>query len=235
MLTALRALPDNSIVVLHACCHNPTGVDLSAEQWKQVVALFQERPLVPYLDFAYQGFGAGLEEDAFAVRAFAEAGIPCLISSSFSKSLSLYRERVGAMTFLTASPEEAKRVLSQGKRVVRTNYSSPASHGGQIAALILTDSELRSLWEGELTEMRERIFKMRGQFVEGLKAKGVTQDFSFIARQRGMFSYSGLNVEQVRKLRADNSLYIVESGRICVAAMNERNLPVIIEAIASVL
>ena len=235
MFEALKALPAASIVVLHACCHNPTGVDLSPEQWRLLVDLCRERGLIPFLDFAYQGFGEGLEADAFAVRAFAEAGISCLIASSFSKSFALYRERVGAFTIVTASAEEAKRVLSQVKRVIRTNYSSPPSHGAQLVNLVLNDPELRAQWEAELAEMRERIQLMRGKFVEMLRQKGIEQDFSFIRQQRGMFSYSGLSPDAVKALREKYSLYIVGTGRVCLAAMNEKNIGHICEAIADVL
>lgn len=235
MLETLKTLPAQSIVVLHACCHNPTGVDLNNEQWALVIDVVKQRSLVPFLDFAYQGFGESLAADAFAVRAFAEAGIQCLIASSFSKSFGLYRERVGALTVLTESGAEAKRVLSQVKRVIRTNYSSPPSHGAQIVALVLSDSALRQQWEAELTEMRERIQQMRDKFVAMLREKGIEQDFSFIQQQRGMFSYSGLNPDQVKTLREKNSLYIVGSGRICVAAMNDNNIGGICEAIAEVL
>ncbi|MBS1807674.1 MAG: aspartate/tyrosine/aromatic aminotransferase [Acidobacteria bacterium] len=235
MLETLKTLPANSVVVLHACCHNPTGVDLSEEQWKLVIDVVQGNNLTPFLDFAYQGFGDGLEADAFAVRAFAEAGIPCLIASSFSKSFAMYRERIGALTVLTASAEESKRVLSQVKRVIRTNYSSPPSHPAQIVNLVLSDPELRQQWEAELAEMRDRIKDMREKFVEMLREKGVEQDFSFIKNQRGMFSYSGLAPEAVKMLREENSLYIVGSGRICLAAMNDNNIGAICEAIANVL
>jgi aromatic-amino-acid transaminase len=235
MLERLKRLPARSIVVLHACCHNPTGVDLSREQWRLLVELFQSAELIPFLDFAYQGFSEGIEADAFAARAFAEAGLPCLIANSFSKSFALYRERVGALTILTASAEEAKRVLSQVKRVIRTNYSSPPSHGGQIVAAVLADAQLRARWEGELAEMRERIHRMRDLFVQTLREKGVEQDFSFIARQRGMFSYSGLSPASAHRLRQQYGIYIVESGRICVAALNEQNIGYVCEAIADVL
>ena len=234
MLAYLKELPAQSVVLLHACCHNPTGADLTKAQWDKLVALFEGSALIPFLDFAYQGFGAGLDEDAYAVRAFAKAGIPCLVASSFSKSFSLYRERVGALTVITADAAESKRVLSQLKRTIRTNYSSPPAHGANVAATILADAELRTLWETELGEMRDRIHKMRGLFVQGLKDRNVAQDFSFIADQVGMFSYSGLTKEQVHKLR-EGGLYIVDSGRICVAAMNDKNLPVICDAIAGVL
>ena len=235
MKAAFATLPAKSIVLLHACCHNPTGVDLSATQWDEIVSMVRERELVPFIDFAYQGFGEGIEQDAVAVRAFTRAGLPCVISSSFSKSFSLYRERVGAITFVTADADEAKRVTSQLKRTIRTNYSSPSSHGGQIVGLVLGNAELRKKWEGELTEMRVRIQKMRGLFVQRLKARGITRDFSFIEQQCGMFSYSGLELEKVRRLRAEFGLYIVDSGRICVAALNENNLDYVTEAIAAVL
>ena len=235
MKAAFATLPAKSIVLLHACCHNPTGVDLSAAQWEEIVELVRERDLVPFIDFAYQGFGEGIEQDAVAVRAFTRAGLPCVISSSFSKSFSLYRERVGAITFVTADADEAKRVTSQLKRVIRTNYSSPSSHGAQIVGLVLGSPELRKKWESELTEMRVRIQKMRGLFVQRLKARGITRDFSFIEQQCGMFSYSGLELEKVRRLRAEFGLYIVDSGRICVAALNENNLDYVTEAIAAVL
>ncbi|HKY38020.1 MAG TPA: amino acid aminotransferase [Polyangiaceae bacterium] len=235
MKASLLALPPKSILLLHACCHNPTGVDLSAAQWEELVGIAGERALMPFIDFAYQGFGEGIEQDALAVRAFTRAGLPCVISSSFSKSFSLYRERVGAITFVAADADEAKRVTSQVKRTIRTNYSNPSSHGGQIVALVLGSAELRQRWEGELSEMRQRIQRMRSLFVQRLKARGITRDFSFIEQQRGMFSFSGLELDKVRKLRSDFGLYIVDSGRICVAAMNEKNLDYIAEAISQVL
>jgi aromatic-amino-acid transaminase len=235
MVGMLQKLPPRSIVLLHGSCHNPTGVDLSREQWDALVTLFQSADLIPFIDFAYQGFGEGLEEDAYGVRAFADADIACLIANSFSKTFSLYRERVGGLTILTAHAEESQRVLSQVKRVIRTNYSSPPSHGAQIVAIILADPQLRAEWEAELKEMRDRIHAMRSLFVQTLQEAGVEQDFSFIARQSGMFSYSGLSAEAVRHLRSKYSLYIVESGRICVAAMNRRNIGSICQAIASVL
>jgi aromatic-amino-acid transaminase len=235
MLETLKGLPAKSIVVLHACCHNPTGVDLTNDQWRLVVDVVKQADLVPFLDFAYQGFGESLESDAFAVRAFAESGIQCLIASSFSKSFGLYRERVGAMTFVTSSADESKRVLSQVKRVIRTNYSSPPSHGAQIVAMVLADAELRKQWEAELAEMRERIWEMRGKFVDMLREKGVEMDFGFIKNQRGMFSYSGLSPDAVKALREKFGLYIVGSGRICVAALNDNNIGYVCEAIADVL
>jgi aromatic-amino-acid transaminase len=235
MLETLKRLPARSIVVLHACCHNPTGVDLSAEQWSLVIDVVRRAEIVPFLDFAYQGFGQSLDADAFAVRAFAEAGIPCLIANSFSKSFALYRERVGALTITTTGAEEWKRVLSQVKRIIRTNYSNPSSHGAQLVAMTLADAELRQSWEAELAEMRQRILQMREKFVARLIEKGVEQDFSFIKNQRGMFSYSGLTPQQVKSLREKYSLYIVGTGRICLAAMNDKNIDYICNAIADVL
>jgi aromatic-amino-acid transaminase len=235
MLSAINNFGTSDIVVLHACCHNPSGVDLSDDQWPAVVASAQRNGWVPFLDFAYQGFGEGLQQDAVAVRAFADAGVPCVIANSFSKSFSLYRERVGGLTVLTSDRDESARVLSQLKRIIRTLYSNPASHGAQVVAMILNDPALRTQWEQELEEMRQRIGAMRAAFVEGLVAEGITRDFSFIKRQRGMFSFSGLSVEQVHRLRSEFGLYIVDSGRICVAAMNDRNLKPICSAIAKVL
>jgi aromatic-amino-acid transaminase len=235
MKKSLLALPARSIAVLHACCHNPTGVDLDGAQWDEVVRIVQERDLVPFIDFAYQGFGTGIREDAAGLEAFVKKEVPCVISSSFSKSFSLYRERVGAITIVTASAEESKRVTSQLKRVIRTNYSNPASHGGQVVALVLGDPELRAQWEAELAEMRERIKSMRHRFVELLSKQGIRRDFSFITRQNGMFSYSGIDLESVRRLRSEFGLYIVDSGRICVAALNDKNLDYVTESIAQVL
>lgn len=235
MRASLEQLPAQTIVLLHACCHNPTGVDPTPEQWREIVEVCKARSLVPFVDFAYQGFGDGIYEDAVAVRAFSEAGVPFLIASSFSKSFSLYRERVGAVCFVTADADEAKRVTSQLKRVVRTNYSNPSSHGGQIVAMVLADAELRTRWEAELAEMRQRIQRMRTLFVQRLADRGIKRDFSFIAKQKGMFSYSGIELDAVRRLRSDFGLYMVDSGRICVAAMNENNIERITDAIAQVL
>ncbi len=234
-VASLRAMPAQSIVVLHACCHNPTGVDPTAEQWKQVAAIVKERNLIPFLDIAYQGFGAGLYEDAAVVREFADLGIAMFISSSFSKSFSLYGERVGALTVVTADKDESARVLSQIKRVIRTNYSNPPTHGGMLVAQILNTPELFEQWEQELAQMRDRIREMRKQLVEKLAAAGVQQDFSFVLAQRGMFSYSGLTKDQVERLRSEHGIYAVNSGRICVAALNTRNIDNVVAAIASVL
>jgi len=235
MHDTIAGLSPKSIVVLHASCHNPTGVDLDASQWDELSRIFRERELVPFIDFAYQGFWRGIDEDAVGLRTFTNAGLPCIVSSSFSKSFSLYRERVGAVSFVTESPDEAKRVTSQVKRVIRTNYSNPSSHGAQIVAMVLADPDLRARWESELADMRNRIKKMRGLFVERLAAAGVKRDFSFINRQNGMFSYSGLELSRVQRLRAEFGLYIVDSGRICIAAMNEKNIGYITESIAKVL
>jgi len=235
MLDALDAARPGTVVVLHACCHNPTGVDPDLSQWRQIIDRLRERRLMPFLDIAYQGFGDGLEPDAAAVRLVAQAGIDALVASSFSKSFSLYGERVGALTALTGSRDESARVLSQLKRVIRTNYSNPPTHGASVVAAILADPALRSQWEGELAAMRERIRSMRTRLVDGLAARGVTTDFSFIRRQRGMFSYSGLSSAQVDRLREQYAVYAVSTGRICVAALNSRNIDAACDAIAAVL
>lgn len=235
MLDALNALPADTIVVLHACCHNPTGVDPSFDQWKQIAQVVKQRELVPFLDIAYQGFGDGLEEDAAVVRHFVDQDITMLVSSSFSKSFSLYGERVGALTLICSSSEESARVLSQLKRVIRTNYSNPPTHGGTIVSTVLNTPELYQLWTDELAVMRDRIRDMRIQLVEKLKAHGVEQNFDFVLAQRGMFSYSGLTKEQVDRLREEHGVYAVSSGRICVAALNSRNIDYVAQAIAGVL
>ena len=235
MMGALRGLPAGAIVVLHACCHNPTGVDLEPDQWTQLIEVVKSRELTPFLDFAYQGFAEGIDADGVAVRRFAEAGMPIFVSNSFSKSFSLYGERVGALSVIGQTSEEAARVLSQLKRVVRTNYSSPPTLGGQIVAKILTTPELRQQWESELTEMRERIKTMRTGFVDKIHARVKGVDFSFVRRQRGMFSYSGLTKAQVLRLRSEYSIYAIDSGRICVAALNTKNLDYVADAIAKVI
>ncbi len=235
MLAALSNLPSGSIVVLHACCHNPTGVDLSLEQWDAVIETVTKHALVPFLDIAYQGFGDSLDADAEPVRRFARAGGPVFVSNSFSKSVSLYGERVGALSIVTASPDEAARVLSQLKRVVRTNYSNPPTHGGQVVATVLGTPELRALWEKELAGMRDRICLMREQLASKLSARVPGQDFSYVTRQRGMFSYSGLSRDAVTRLREQFGVYAVDTGRICVAALNSRNIDYVADAIASVM
>ncbi|TBU77098.1 amino acid aminotransferase [Phytopseudomonas daroniae] len=235
LLEDLKNLPARSIVVLHACCHNPTGVDLAPEDWQAVLEIVREREHVPFLDIAYQGFGDGIEEDAAAVRLFAQSGLTFFVSSSFSKSFSLYGERVGALTIVTGDQEETGRVLSQVKRVIRTNYSNPPTHGASVVAAVLNNPELRVMWETELGEMRDRIRTMRLAMVEQLAALNAKRDFGFVAQQRGMFSYSGLTTEQVERLRTEFGIYAVGTGRICVAALNTRNLPVVTKAIAAVL
>ena len=235
MLGALQKLPSGAIVVLHVCCHNPTGVDLSAEQWTRVIEVVTARGLVPFMDIAYQGFADGLEADAAPVGRMTAACPFVLVSSSFSKSLSLYGERVGALSITTGNADEAARVLSQVKRVIRTNYSNPPTHGGQAVASVLATPELRTLWESELGQMRERIKQMRRQLVDKVRALRADFDFSFVVQQRGMFSYSGLTSEQVQRLRTEYSVYAIDSGRICVAALNSKNVDYVAKAIASVL
>ena len=235
MLECLKTMPSGSIVLLHACCHNPTGADLTEEQWTQVISVVTERGLIPFLDMAYQGFGDGIEADGKVVRRFAEAGGALFVSNSFSKSFSLYGERVGALSIAASSADEAARIMSQLKRVIRTNYSNPPVHGGQVVATVLSTPELRQLWEEELAGMRVRIREMRNAFVSKLKEKAPNQNFDFVIQQRGMFSYSGLSKEQVGKLRDGNSIYAVDTGRICVAALNSKNIDNVIDAIAQVL
>jgi aromatic-amino-acid transaminase len=235
MMAQLNQLTAGSIVVLHACCHNPTGVDLSAPQWQAVLDAVKSRQLVPFLDLAYQGFGDGLDGDGHAVRLFAAAYSPIFVSSSFSKSFSLYGERVGALSILTGSADEATRVLSQVKRVVRTNYSNPPTHGSQIIATVLATPELREQWQQELGGMRERIKAMRKMLVEKIGERVKGADFGFVMRQRGMFSYSGLTKKQVGRLREEFSIYAIDTGRICVAALNTRNIDAVADAIAKVL
>jgi len=238
MKADLAAMPANSIVVLHACCHNPTGADLSADQWKEVVGLVKERRLVAFIDMAYQGFADGIQPDAVALDLFAASGLQFFVSSSFSKSFSLYGERVGALTIVTASKDESARVLSQVKRVIRTNYSNPPTHGGAIVAACLSSPELRQLWEDELAGMRNRIRAMRNRLVEKLAANGAAGGaggFEFINIQRGMFSYTGLTAAQVESLRTEYGIYAVSTGRICVAALNTKNIDYVAKAITAVI
>jgi aromatic-amino-acid transaminase len=234
MLADLHAAQTGTVVVLHACCHNPTGYDLSPEQWTQVVQTCQTRSLVPFLDMAYQGFGHGLSQDKQAVNQFVQAGMSFLVASSFSKSFSLYGERVGALLVVCGSADQASRVQSQIKVVIRTNYSNPPTHGAQIVARVLTTPALRQQWEEELEAMRLRIAAMRQRFVQGLQEAGVTLDFSFVARQLGMFSYSGLSAAQMQTLRQEHGVYGVDSGRICVAALNTANIDRVCEAMANI-
>jgi aromatic-amino-acid transaminase len=234
MKADLAAMPAKSIVVLHACCHNPTGADLTAAQWAEVVAAIKERNLVAFIDMAYQGFADSIKQDAAALDLFAASGLQFFVSSSFSKSFSLYGERVGALTIVTASKDESARVMSQVKRVIRTNYSNPPTHGGAIVAACLSSPELRQMWEDELAGMRDRIRAMRTSLVEKLAAAG-TPDFGFINVQRGMFSYTGLTAAQVEKMRTEYGIYAVGTGRICVAALNTKNIDYVAKAIAAVL
>ncbi|MGC3980576.1 MAG: amino acid aminotransferase [Steroidobacteraceae bacterium] len=233
MVADLDKLPAGDIVVLHACCHNPTGADLTADQWTRVIEIVKSRGLVPILDIAYQGFADSLAQDGAVVKRFADALSPVFIASSFSKSFSLYGERVGALTVVTASKDEATRVLSQLKRVVRTNYSNPPTHGCKVVTKVLTTPELRQLWDDELGQMRDRIKLMRKALVEKVQARKPGYDISFVLQQRGMFSYSGLSKEIVGKLKTDYSVYAVDSGRICVAALNNKNIDRVAEAIAA--
>ena len=235
LLSTLKAAAAGTIIVLHACCHNPTGYDLDDAQWAQIIDAVKERGLVPFLDMAYQGFGNGIAEDGKVVIKFLDSGLNIFVSTSFSKSFSLYGERVGALSIVSESSEEAGRVLSQLKRVIRTNYSNPPTHGAQVVASVLTTPALRSMWEEELAGMRDRIKLMRTALVNELKAAGVTDDLSFITRQKGMFSYSGLNAAQMQRLRSEFGIYGVDSGRICVAALNNGNLKAVASAIKAVL
>lgn len=235
MLAALRGLPAKSVVLLHACCHNPTGVDLTHAQWEALIPVLRERELIPYLDLAYQGFGDGIEADAFAVRALASAGVSYFIANSFSKSMSVYGERCGALSVVCPDAAQAVNVLGQMKFTVRRNYSSPPIHGGQIVATVLADPELRREWEAELGAMRERILAMRKKLYAVLKAKLPGRDFEYFLTQRGMFSYTGLSVAQVDTLREEHALYMVRSGRICVAGLNSSNVEATAVAIAAVL
>lgn len=234
MLGALNAAPAGTIVVLHACCHNPTGYDITAAQWDQVVAAVKSKQLVAFLDMAYQGFGHGIAEDGAVIAKFVAAGLSFFVSTSFSKSFSLYGERVGALSVLCNNQEEAGRVLSQLKIVIRTNYSNPPTHGGAVVAAVLNDPALRTLWEKELGEMRVRIKAMRQKLVDGLKAAGVKQNMDFITTQIGMFSYSGLTKDQMVRLRSEFGVYGTDTGRMCVAALNSKNIDHVCASIAKV-
>ncbi|GGB68700.1 aspartate/tyrosine/aromatic aminotransferase [Shewanella inventionis] len=235
MLADLATAQPGDVVLLHGCCHNPTGIDLSLAQWSQVAQLCLDKQLLPLFDFAYQGFGVGIEEDAQGLRAVAAVLPELLIANSFSKNFGLYNERIGAVTVVAEDENTATNSFSQIKKTIRANYSNPPAHGGLIVSTILSNPELRQLWEGELTEMRQRIAEMRTLFVESLKAEGVEQDFSFISRQNGMFSFSGLNKQQVARLKDEFAIYIVGSGRISVAGLTKNNMPAVCKAIAQVL
>ena len=235
MLAKLEQVPEGDVVLLHACCHNPTGCDPTPQQWDALVQVFQRRPLIPFLDFAYQGFGQGLEPDAYGVRAFARAGLELLVASSFSKNFGLYRERVGAITFVAADAQERARIMSRAKLTVRANYSNPPAHGGKAVEVVLSMAELKALWLKEVQAMCGRIQQMRKLFVETLKAKGVAQDFGFILEQRGMFSFSGITGAKVQKLKDRYGIFMSDNGRINVAAMTPSNMDYLCTAIAAVL
>ena len=234
MLASLNAAAPGTIVVLHACCHNPTGYDITPAQWDQVVATVKAKKLTPFLDMAYQGFGHGIAEDGAVIGKFVAAGLVFFVSTSFSKSFSLYGERVGALSVLCENKDEAARVLSQLKIVIRTNYSNPPTHGGAVVAAVLNNPELRALWEKELGEMRVRIKAMRQKLVDGLKAAGVKQEMGFITTQIGMFSYSGLTKDQMVRLRNEFGVYGTDTGRMCVAALNSKNIDYVCASIAKV-
>jgi len=234
MLASLNVAAAGTIVVLHACCHNPTGYDITPAQWDQVIAVVKAKTLTPFLDMAYQGFGHGIQEDGAVIGKFVAAGLNFLVSTSFSKSFSLYGERVGALSVVCTDKEECGRVLSQLKIVIRTNYSNPPIHGGAVVAAVLANPEWRATWEKELSEMRLRIKAMRQKLVDGLKAAGVKQDMSFITTQIGMFSYSGLNKDQMVRLRSEFGVYGTDTGRMCVAALNSKNIDYVCQAIAKV-
>ncbi|BDI04497.1 amino acid aminotransferase [Sphaerotilus microaerophilus] len=234
MLADLKAAAPGTVVVLHACCHNPTGYDITPAQWAQVVEAVKAGNLVAFLDMAYQGFGDGIAEDGAVIQQFVDAGLDFFVSTSFSKSFSLYGERVGALSVVCVDKEETARVLSQLKIVIRTNYSNPPTHGAQVVAKVLGTPELRQQWEDELAGMRVRIKAMRSALETKLKEAGVTRDLSFITRQRGMFSFSGLNKDQMVRLRSEFGVYGVDSGRICVAALNSKNIDYVAKAIAAV-
>jgi aromatic-amino-acid transaminase len=235
MLTALNGAPRGTVVVLHACCHNPTGYDLNAAQWDQVVDTCKRQGLIPFLDLAYQGFGQGLKEDGLAVQKFVASGQDIFVSTSFSKSFSLYGERVGALSVVCSTADETARVLSQLKIMIRTNYSNPPTHGGQVVATVLNDPQLRALWEQELAAMRTRIKQTRTAMVAKLKENGVKDDVSFITEQVGMFSYSGLSKDQMVRLRSEFGVYGTDSGRMCVAAVNSKNIDHVCRSIAAVM
>ena len=234
MFSAIREMPEGDVLVVHGCCHNPSGVDLGIEEWRKLAHVSGERNLLTLVDFAYQGFGDGLEEDATGVRILAESGLPFLVANSFSKNFGLYNERVGALTVVTGDADERDRVLSQLRICCRSNYSTPPAHGAAIVTTILSDENLKAQWQEELKSMRDRINGMRALFVGKLKEHGVRQDFSFIERQRGMFSFSGLNPQQVKTLREQFGIYIVGSGRINIAGMTPANMNPLCEAIAAV-
>jgi aromatic-amino-acid transaminase len=235
MCEALQTLPPKSIVLLHACCHNPTGVDLTRAQWQALIPILRERELLPYLDIAYQGYGDGIVEDAFAIRLLADAGLVFFVANSFSKSMSVYGERAGALSVVCADAAEAELVLGQLKATVRRNYSSPAIHAAGIVAKVLVEPELRRAWEADVAAMRSRILAMRQRLHAVLSAKQPGRDFGYFLSQRGMFSYTGLSAAQVDRLREEFAVYLVRSGRMCVAGLNTGNVARTAEAMAAVL
>jgi aromatic-amino-acid transaminase len=234
MMATLNRLAAGSIVVLHACCHNPTGVDPTSQQWERIVEVVRARGIVPFVDIAYQGFAEGIDADGAVVRRFAATPDPLFVSNSFSKSFSLYGERIGAFSAVVADKGEAARVLSQLKRVIRATYSTPPTHGAEIVSTVLDSPELRALWEAELAAMRDRIKAVRATLVERLRTRAPASDFRYVLQQRGMFSYTGMTIEQVRRLREEFSIYAIDTGRICVAALNSRNIDDVATAIAAV-
>ncbi|CNB77833.1 aromatic amino acid aminotransferase [Yersinia ruckeri] len=234
MLATLQQLPAKSIVLLHPCCHNPTGSDLTNDQWEQIIWTAKDRELIPFLDIAYQGFGAGLNEDAYAIRQMAAAGLPCLVSNSFSKIFSLYGERVGGLSVVCESEEAADRVLGQLKATVRRNYSSPPNFGAQVVAKVLNDDELGAIWREEVEQMRTRILAMRTSLVAALKVALPERNFDYLLTQRGMFSYTGFSAEQVDRLREEFGVYLIASGRMCMAGVNHQNVQQVAEAFAAV-
>ena len=235
MVAALKALPKNSVVLLHPCCHNPTGVDLSKEQWQALVPVIKEHELIAFLDIAYQGFGDSIIDDAYAIRLFAASGLTFFVSNSFSKNLSYYGERAGGLSAVCANPEEAERILGQLKLTIRKTYSSPAYHVATVTANVMNTPELRAMWENEVTEMRVRIKAMRQKLYDVLTAKVPSKDFSYLIKQRGMFSYTGLSPEQVDRLREEFAVYLVKSGRMCVAGLNSNNVDYVADAFAAVM
>lgn len=234
MLATLKTLPVRSIVLLHPCCHNPTGADLTRNQWDQLIEVLIARELIPFLDIAYQGFGAGLDDDAYAIRAIASAGLPALVSNSFSKIFSLYGERVGGLSVVCEDADAASRVLGQLKATVRRNYSSPPNFGAQVVSRVLNDPELNALWRAEVEAMRSRISEMRHALIAALKTALPQHDFSWLLSQRGMFSYTGFSAEQVEKLREVHGVYLIASGRVCVAGLNHQNIARVAQAFAAV-
>ena len=235
LLEKLNTLPAQSIVLLHPCCHNPTGADLTNAQWDEVTAVLKARELIPFLDIAYQGFGAGMEDDAYAIRAIAAAGLPALVSNSFSKIFSLYGERVGGLSIVCDDADEAARVLGQLKATVRRNYSSPPNFGAQVVSCVLNNPELKASWLAEVEAMRVRILEMRQALVEGLTLAVPGKNFDYLLKQRGMFSYTGLSAAQVDRLRNEFGVYLIASGRICIAGLNHNNVRQVAEAMAAVM